>query len=128
MIEKVETLDAPKAIGPYSQAVAFGNLLFCSGQIPLDPKSGEIVGKDSSEQAAQCFKNIKGVLKAAGTDISKVVKVTVFLKSMDDFAPVNEVYAKEFEGSPVLPARSAVEVARLPKGALVEIEAIAALS
>lgn len=127
MISKVVSDNAPKAIGPYSQAVKFSNLLFISGQIPLDPQSGELVGKTGAEQAKQCFKNIKAVLKEAGTDISRVVKVTVFLKSIGDFQSVNEVYSKEFEGVEILPARSAIEVAALPKGALVEIEVIAAL-
>ena len=128
MIEKIHTDNAPAAIGPYSQAVKAGSLLFVSGQVPLDPKTGAVVEGTAAEQAAQSFKNIKAILEAAGTDISHVVKATVFLKDMDDFTSVNEVYAKAFEGASVLPARSAVAVAKLPKDVKVEIEVIAVLS
>jgi len=127
MKEIIKTSAAPAAVGPYSQAVKikYGQLLFCSGQIPLDPKSGEIVGDTASAQAEQVLKNLEAVLKAAGAGMENVVKATVFLADMDDFAAVNEVYAKYFTSQ--LPARAAVQVARLPKDVLVEIEAIAAI-
>ena len=125
MIEKIETKNAPAAIGPYSQAVKVGSFIFASGQIPVDPETGCIVEGTTADQAKQCFKNIKAVLAAAGSDITKVVKATVFLKDMNDFVPVNEVYADAFKDSPVLPARSAVQVAKLPKDVSVEIEVIA---
>ncbi len=127
MIEKIETKNAPAAIGPYSQAVKVGNFIFASGQIPVDPATGAVVEGNTQDQARQCFKNIKAVLKEAGTDITKVVKATVFLKDMADFVPVNEVYAEAFKDAPVLPARSAVQVAKLPKDVGVEIEVIAVL-
>ncbi len=127
MIEKIETKNAPAAIGPYSQAVKVGNFIFASGQIPVDPATGAVVEGTTADQAKQCFKNIKAVLAEAGTDITKVVKATVFLKDMGDFVPVNEVYAEAFKDSPVLPARSAVQVAKLPKDVGVEIEVIAVL-
>ena len=125
MIECVETKAAPAAIGPYSQAVKANGMVFASGQIPIDPATGAIKGENDAEQAEQVFKNVNAVLAAAGTDITKVVKATVFLKSMDDFASVNEVYAKAFSESPVLPARSAVAVKTLPKDVMVEVEVIA---
>ena len=125
MIECVETKAAPAAIGPYSQAVKVNGMVFASGQIPIDPATGAIKGENAAEQAEQVFKNVNAVLAAAGTDITKVVKATVFLKSMDDFASVNEVYAKAFSESPVLPARSAVAVKTLPKDVMVEVEVIA---
>ncbi len=125
MVEKIETKNAPSAIGPYSQAVKANGMIFASGQIPIDPVAGTVVEGSAAVQAEQCFRNIKEVLKAAGSDISKVVKATVFLKDMNDFAAVNEVYAAAFEGAPVLPARSAVQVGRLPKDVSVEIEVIA---
>ena len=125
MIEKIETKKAPAAIGPYSQAVKVNGMLFCSGQIPVDPESGAIVDDDVKAQARQVFKNIKAVLSEAGTDETKVIKATVFLKSMDDFAAVNEVYASFFEKCQILPARSAVAVQKLPKDVMVEIEVIA---
>ncbi len=114
---------APGAIGPYSQAVLAGNLLFISGQIPLDPVSMQITGRTAAEQAEQVFSNIKAILEEAGLGFEHVVKTTVLLKSMADFASVNEVYARQFKGE--YPARAAYEVANLPKNALVEIEAIA---
>ena len=126
-ISKISTAEAPAAIGPYSQAVVANGMIFCSGQIPIDPATGSIHGESAPEQATQCFKNIKAVLKAAGTSIDRVIKATVFLADMNDFASVNEVYAKAFEGAAVLPARSAVQVARLPKDVKVEIEVIALL-
>lgn len=125
MIEKIETKNAPAAIGPYSQAVKVGGFVFASGQIPVDPATGKVVEGSTADQAKQCFKNIKAVLAEAGTDMSKVVKATVFLKDMNDFVPVNEVYAEAFSSSAVLPARSAVQVAKLPKDVGVEIEVIA---
>lgn len=125
MIEKIETKNAPAAIGPYSQAVKVGNFLFASGQIPVDPATGAIVEGSTADQARQCFKNINAVLAEAGTDITKVFKATVFLKDMNDFVAVNEVYAEAFKDNAVLPARSAVQVAKLPKDVGVEIEVIA---
>lgn len=119
----VFTLDAPKPIGPYSQAMITGDLVFCSGQLGLNPFTGEFAGKTAAAQTEQALQNLKAVLNSAGSELSHIVKVTVFLKSMKDFDEVNEVYAKHFvDGKP---ARSAVEVSELPKGALVEIEAIA---
>lgn len=120
----INTDKAPAAIGPYVQANTYGDLIFTSGQIPLDPKSGEIVGDNVVEQAHQVFKNVGEVLKAAGATYDTVLKTTVFIKDMNDFAKVNEVYAEYFKGD-VLPSRSAVEVARLPKDVLVEVETIA---
>lgn len=127
MIEKIETKAAPAAIGPYSQAVRCGSMLFCSGQIPINPETGEIVEGDVTAQAKQVFKNIKAVLSAAGADESNVVKATVFLKDMADFAAVNRVYASFFEKCATLPARSAVAVRSLPKDVMVEVEVIAVL-
>jgi len=120
----VNTEEAPVAIGPYSQAIVAGPFVFTSGQIPVDPKTGELVGGDAANQAKQVFENLKAVLAEAGSDLSKVVKATVFLKNMDDFASVNQVYASYF-GEGILPARSAVQVAKLPKDVSVEIEMIA---
>lgn len=124
-IRRIQTSKAPAAIGPYSQAVSFGDFIYASGQIPVDPATGLVEGSSAPEQARRVFQNISAVLEEAGTDLSHVVKATVFLADMNDFAAVNEVYAKAFEGCPVLPARSAVQVARLPKDVLVEIEVIA---
>ena len=121
----ISTSNAPAAIGPYSQAVRVGDLLYTSGQIPLDPATGSLVEGGIQEQARQSLTNIKAILASAGADMSAVVKTTVFLKNMDDFAAMNEVYAQFF--SEPYPARSAVQVAKLPKDALVEIEAVAAL-
>ena len=116
--------DAPKAIGPYSQAIAVNNmLLFCAGQTPIDPATGNLVPGGVEEQTHQALKNVGAVLKAGGTGYGKVVKTTVFLKNMNDFAAMNAIYATYFTDAP--PARSTVEVARLPKDCLVEIEAIA---
>lgn len=120
---EVATEAAPKAIGPYSQAVVAGPFVFTSGTLPLDPSSGEIVGTTAAEQTRQVFENLQAVLKAAGTNLSKAVKATVFLKDMGDFAAMNEVYTS-YIGDGVLPSRSAVQVARLPKDALIEIEMI----
>jgi 2-iminobutanoate/2-iminopropanoate deaminase len=121
----VSTPDAPKAIGPYSQAVRTGQLVFLSGQIPLDPVSGELVGgSDVAAQAKQVMKNLSAVLTAAGARFEDVVKTTIFLTDLGDFARVNEVYGACFEGV-APPARATVQVAALPRGAKVEIEAIA---
>ena len=125
MKQAIHTDKAPAAIGPYSQAVKVGNLLFISGQIPVDPATGAIA-EGITAQATQSLTNIKNILAEAGLDMSAVVKTTVFLKDMGDFVAMNEVYAKFFEGT-TYPARSAVEVARLPKDVLVEIETIAEL-
>ena len=119
----VHTESAPKAIGPYSQAFVHNGLIFCSGQIPLDPVSMEIVGTDIETQTEQVLKNLLAVLKAAGSDFSKVLKTTVFLKDFNDFAKMNALYERSFEGHK--PARSTVEVARLPRDVKVEIECIA---
>ena len=119
----IQTEKAPKAIGPYSQAIQAGNLLFLSGQIPLDPASGELVKGDIGEQTRRVLENLKGVLESQGLGMEDVVKVTIFLKDMGNFNQVNEVYATYFPSSP--PARSTVEVARLPRDAGIEIEAIA---
>lgn len=122
----VATPGAPGAIGPYSQAVRLGNLVFTSGQVALDPASGQLVGSGITEQTTRALENIKAVLAAAGTDLAHVVKTVVFLKDMNDFAAMNAVYATYLAPDGVVkPARSTVEVARLPKDALVEIEVIA---
>lgn len=123
MKEFILTPKAPKAIGPYSQAVKAGGFLFCSGQIPLDPATMQIVGTSAAEQMRQVLANITAVLEAADCDLSQIVKTTIFLKDMGDFAAVNEVYGEYFKVNP--PARSTFEVARLPKDVLVEVEAIA---
>ncbi|MCX6641248.1 MAG: RidA family protein [bacterium] len=124
MRQIISTSNAPAAIGPYSQGiVAGGSFVFTAGQLPMDPQSGEILGKDITEQTHLAIKNLKAILEAAGSSLQRVVKVTVFLQNMSDFAGMNAVYAEYFGASP--PARSAVEVAKVPKGALVEIEAIA---
>ncbi len=122
-MKSVATRNAPRAIGPYSQAVITGNLVFCSGQIPLDPETMEIVGDTITEQTNRVFINLAGVLEAAGSGLQKVVKTTVYLKDMSEFAAMNEEYARHFGDH--LPARAAVEVARLPKDVRIEIDAIA---
>ncbi|MGX7131877.1 RidA family protein [Enterococcus songbeiensis] len=122
----IQTSNAPAAIGPYVQGKIVNGFLFASGQIPLDPQTGEIVGTTIQEQAAQVFKNIHGILEAAGIAEKDVVKTTCFLKNMEDFVSFNEVYGKAFSAGD-FPARSAIEVARLPKDALVEVEVIAAV-
>ncbi|KAI9333210.1 Endoribonuclease L-PSP/chorismate mutase-like protein [Zopfochytrium polystomum] len=119
----VATELAPKAIGPYSQAVAANGFLYTAGQIAFDPTTMEIVGTDIQTQTAQALKNLRAVVEAGGSSFDRVVKTTVFLKDMNDFAKMNEVYAKAF--GEARPARSAVEVARLPRDALVEIECVA---
>ena len=119
----IQTEKAPKAIGPYSQAIQAGNLLFLSGQIPLDPASGELVKGDIRQGTKRVLENMKGVLESQGLGMEDVVKVTIFLKDMGNFSQVNEVYGTYFPSSP--PARSTVEVARLPRDVDIEIEAIA---
>lgn len=121
-MEKVFTEQAPAAIGPYSQAVKTGGLVYTSGQIPIDPATGVIEAQDIKGQTEQVMKNLEAVLKAAGSSFERAVKTLCFLKSMDDFAAFNEVYARYFTGKP---ARSCVAVAALPKNALVEVEVIA---
>jgi 2-iminobutanoate/2-iminopropanoate deaminase len=122
----IATNDAPAAIGPYSQAIRVGDTLFTSGQIPIDPATGDLVSGGIVEQTTRVLENLKAVLAAAGVDFTHVVKTTVFLKSMSDFAAMNEVYAKYFAPHGVVaPARSTVQVAALPKDSLVEIECIA---
>jgi 2-iminobutanoate/2-iminopropanoate deaminase len=116
---------APEAIGPYVHAIRAGDLLFCSGQIPLDPRTGELVGEAAADQAGRCLENLAAVCDAAGTSLGSAVKVTIYLTDMGDFQAVNEVYGSFFEASP--PARVAVGVAALPKGARVEMDAIVAL-
>lgn len=122
----VSTKDAPGAIGPYSQAVRVSDFLYTSGQVALDPATGQIVAGGIAEQTTRVLENLKAVLHAAGVDLSHVVKTVVFLKNMGDFAAMNEIYGKYLAPAGVVPpARSTVEVARLPKDALVEIEVIA---
>ena len=122
MAKQISTEKAPAAIGPYSQAVQTGNLLYTSGQIPIDPKTGNIDATDITAQTVQVMENLKAVLDAAGTDLTKAVKTLCFLTDMGNFAAFNEVYARYFTGKP---ARSCVAVSALPKGALVEVEVIA---
>ena len=122
----VSTESAPAAIGPYSQGMRVGDLLFCSGQIALDPQSGELVKEDIEGQARRCLENLQAVCEAAGASLSKAVRCTVYLGDMGDFARVNEVYAQFFDGADP-PARVAIAAAGLPKGADVEIDAIVAL-
>jgi len=122
-ISVVSTPDAPSAIGPYSQAIKAGELVFVSGCIPLDPANMQIVEGGISSQTERALKNLKAVVEASGSELNNIVKTTVFLKSMDDFATMNEIYARFFGSHK--PARSAVEVARLPKDVLVEVECIA---
>ncbi len=123
MKEIISTENAPGAIGPYSQAVKTGNMVFVSGQIPIDPATGQFVSDEVAEQTEQVFKNLQAVLEAAGSGLDKVVKTTVFLADMNDFAAMNEVYGKFFTAD--YPARATVQAARLPRDARVEIECIA---
>ena len=125
MIETVATDRGPKAIGPYSQAVRANGFVFLSGQIPLDPKTQQVVEGDIAVQTERVMENLKGVVEAAGSSLNRVVKTTVFLADMNDFAAMNEVYSRYFNAN--APARSTVEVARLPKNARVEIDLIALL-
>lgn len=123
MKSPIHTQQAPAAIGPYSQAVKVGSLVFVSGQIPVDPATGEFAGPDIETQTHQSLKNLKAILEEAGSGLEKVVKTTVFLQDMNDFAAMNGVYAQYFKEP--FPARAAVQVGRLPKDALVEIECVA---
>jgi 2-iminobutanoate/2-iminopropanoate deaminase len=123
--EIVQAPAAPPAIGPYSHAVSVDGLLFCSGQIPLDPGSGELVGETPGVQARQCLENLQAVCAAAGTSLARAVRLTIYTTKLEAFAEINEAYGEFFEQAP--PARAAVGVAALPKGALVEIDAIVAL-
>jgi 2-iminobutanoate/2-iminopropanoate deaminase len=123
--EVIATENAPGAIGPYSQAVRAGNMVFCSGQIPIDPATGEFVSNDTAEQTEQVLKNLSAVLEAAGTSLNNVVKTTVFLADMNDFTAMNEIYSKFFSENK--PARATIQAARLPKDARVEIECVAVI-
>lgn len=123
--ETVTALNAPAAIGPYSHAVRAGGLLFCSGQVALDPETGELVGGTAAEQARRCLENLQAVCAAAGATLADAVRVTVYLTDMASFAEVNEAYADYFEGDP--PARVAIGVAALPRDAQVEVDAVVAL-
>ena len=125
MKDIVLTDRGPKPIGPYSQAVKSNGFVFVSGQVALDPKTNEFVGSDVRQQTERVLENLKAILEASGVSLNHVVKTTVFLKDMNDFTPMNEVYARYFIAAP--PARSTVQVARLPKDALVEIDLIASL-
>ena len=124
--ESITAPGAPEAVGPYVHAVRANGLLFCSGQIPLDPKTGEIAGATPADQAGRCLENLAAVCEAAGATLGDAVKLTVYLTDMSAFASVNEVYESFFESDP--PARVAIAVAGLPRGALVEIDAVVALS
>lgn len=121
----INTKEAPAAIGPYSQGISTGNLVFTSGQLPINPLTGELI-EDISGATKQSLENVKAILLSAGTNMGNIIKTTVFLRDMNDFAAMNEVYATYFAENP--PARSAVQVARLPKDAVVEIEAVAVIA
>lgn len=121
----VQTNTAPKALGPYAQAIVAGGMVYCAGQIPLDPANGNIVSGGVAEQTERVLENLRAVLKAAGSDLDRAVKTTVFIKNMNDFAAMNEVYGRPEYFGPNPPARSTVEVARLPRDVLVEIEVVA---
>ena len=123
--ESVSASDAPAAIGPYVQAIRTGNLLFCSGQIGLDPRTGELAGRNAADQAGRCLENLSAICNAAGTTLGNAVRLTIYLTEMDAFEAVNEVYASFFESDP--PARVTIGVVALPRGAKVEIEAVVAL-
>ena len=128
MSDSRRTIDAegaPDAVGPYSHAVAAQGLLFCSGQIPLDPVTGELVGETAGEQAVQCLKNLEAVCRESGTRLSRAVRLTVYTTRLEDFSEINQAYAAFFAVDP--PARVAVGVAALPKGAIVEIDAVVAV-
>jgi 2-iminobutanoate/2-iminopropanoate deaminase len=120
---KINTDAAPKAIGPYSQAIQVGNMIFCSGQIPLSPTTGSVVSESVIDQTHQVLKNMKAVLESAGSNLSRVIKTTIFLQEMNDFTEVNKIYSEYF--CEPYPARSTVQVAKLPLGVKVEIEAVA---
>lgn len=121
--EIVSTDAAPRAIGPYSQAIRAGGFLFLSGQVALDPRTGQLVGSDIKQQTRQVLENVRAILEAAGSSLRQVVKCTVFLADMNDFGPMNEEYGSFFQDQP--PARTTVQVAKLPRGALVEIDIVA---
>jgi 2-iminobutanoate/2-iminopropanoate deaminase len=123
--ESVTAPGAPAAIGPYVHAVRAGGLLFCSGQIPLDPRTGDMVGPTAADQAGRCLENLAAVCHAAGATLGDAVRVTIYMTDMSEFASVNEVYASFFESDP--PARVAIGVAALPRGAMVEMDAVVAL-
>jgi 2-iminobutanoate/2-iminopropanoate deaminase len=123
MREVISTKEGPQAIGPYSQAIRANGFVFVSGQVAIDPATQQVIGGDVATQSDRVLKNLSGILKAAGSGLEKVVRSTVFLKNMGDFAAMNEVYGRYFNSSP--PARSTVEVVRLPKDVLVEIDVIA---
>lgn len=123
MKKAIATDKAPQAIGPYSQGISFDKLIFVSGQIPIDPATAELVGGTIENQAHRVFKNLEGVLAAAGSDLSKALKVTIFLKNIDDFAKINTVYTEYFKEP--FPARAVVEISRLPKDAVIEADLIA---
>jgi len=123
MKSPLHSVHAPQPIGPYTQAIRANDFVFISGQIAIDPETGKLVGKDAAEQASQVLKNLRAILTAAGLNFEEVVKTTIYLKNMDDFAKVNEVYSEAFDKDP--PARSTVAVAGLPMNALVEIDVIA---
>jgi 2-iminobutanoate/2-iminopropanoate deaminase len=123
--EPITAPGAPEAIGPYVHAVVAGDLLFCSGQIPLDPRTGDIVGATPADQAGRCLENLAAVCQAAGTTLGQAIKVTIYMTDLAAFAAVNEVYGSFFESDP--PARVAVGVAALPRGAQVEMDAVVAL-
>jgi 2-iminobutanoate/2-iminopropanoate deaminase len=120
----ISTAEAPAAVGPYSQAIRIGNFVFCSGQIPLDPETGEIVPGDVNAQTKRVMENIAAVLRAEGLNFGNIIKTTIFLTNLVDFQTVNELYGSYFKSDP--PARSTIQVAALPKGAAIEIEIIAA--
>jgi 2-iminobutanoate/2-iminopropanoate deaminase len=122
--DAVTAPDAPAAIGPYVHAIAAGGLLFCSGQIPLDPRTGDLVGSTPADQAGRCLENLAAVCQAAGTSLGEAVKVTIYMTDLSAFSAVNEVYGSFFESDP--PARVAVGVAALPRGAQVEMDAVVA--
>jgi 2-iminobutanoate/2-iminopropanoate deaminase len=124
--EPVKTSNAPEALGPYSQAIKVGEFVYTSGQVAIDPATGEFIGGDIAEQTERVLKNVAAVLEAAGSNLDQVVKTLVFLADMNDFAAMNEVYGKFFTGAP--PARSTVQAARLPKDARIEIEAVALIT
>jgi len=126
MREVVQTDKGPAAVGPYSQAIVAGGLVWVSGQIPLDPATGQLVGSTGAEQAEQVLRNLRAILEAAGASMEQVVRATVYLVDLGEFDAVNQVYAKHFGERP--PARVCVQVSRLPKGARVEIDAVAAIS
>lgn len=124
MFERINTKNAPAAIGPYSQAIKYGNFIFISGQIPVEPSTNKIVPQDIEIQTRQVIENIKGILEKIGGTLENVIKTTVYLKNMKDFEKMNFIYAQYFKNKP---ARTTVEVSNLPKGALIEIEAIAVI-